>query len=177
MGRLSELRIFRRRASRRDAAERGSSLIGLLIVLLILGLMAAATLGGLGYTSNPALTGVPLTMPGGGAIVTTTSTTILTPSTNNDARATVIATCRAEYEKVGAAVRSYERLHGSLPPEGTAWALTLTNGEPLLRALRRDNHYFTIEWDGARLTVVPAKGVTAYGSVGTSTPPTGCFAA
>lgn len=174
MGQLSEHRVIRRRARSTDAAERGSSLIGLLIVLLILGLMAAATLGGLGYTSNPTLTGVPLTMPGGEVIVTTTT---LTPSPNKISRTTAIANCRDDYTKVRAAVQSYEQRNGALPPEGTTWAHTVVNGVPLLRVWQRDKHYYAIEWNGLTLSVVPAEGVTAYGTVGTSAPPTGCFAA
>jgi hypothetical protein len=177
MRRLSEHQLFRRRVRSSDAAERGSSLIGLLIVLLILGLMAAATLGGLGYTSNPALTGVPLTMPGGAVIVTTTSTTTLTPSQSSNFSTTAIVNCRADYARVSAAVLSYERLHGSLPPEGKTWADTKVDGSPLLRVWQRDKHYYSIVWNGFALSVVPAKGVTANGSVGTSSPPTGCFGA
>jgi hypothetical protein len=160
-----------------DAAERGSSLIGLLIVLLILGLMAAATLGGLGYTSNPAFTGVPLTMPGGGAIVGTTSTTILAPSPSNHSSTTAIANCQTDYARVSAALQRYERLNGAPPPKGTAWAHLVVKGSPLLRAWQRDNHYYSIVWNGSTLSVVPTRGPTAHGSVGASSPPTGCFAA
>jgi len=177
MGSLSEHRSFRSPARGSDAAERGSSLIGLLIVLVILGLMAAATLGGLGYTSNPAITGVPLTMPGGGAIVATTSTTVLTPNPNDHPSTTTIATCRADYATVSSAVQSYERHNGVLPPAGTAWAHLTVKGVPLLRVWQRDKHNYVIEWNGSTLSVVPAKGVTAHGSAGTSSPPTGCFAA
>jgi hypothetical protein len=74
-------------------------------------------------------------------------------------------------------VQGYERLNGALPPEGTAWAHTVVKGDPLLRVWQRDHHYYSIVWDGLTLSVVPAQGVTAYGSVGTSAPPTGCFAA
>jgi hypothetical protein len=158
-----------------DAAERGSSLIGLLIVLIILGLMAAVTLGGLGYTSNPSITGVPLTMPGGGAIVTATSTTLLTPS--NHASAAAVTTCRADYATVSVALQSYERLTGAQPPAGTAWAHTTVEGGPLLRTWPRDKHFYVIVWNGSTLSVVPAKGTTAHDSPGTSSPPTGCFAA
>lgn len=171
------LRPLLSRARSSDAAERGSSLIGLLIVVLILGLMAAATLGGLGYTPNSAITGIPSTMPGGGAIVTTTSTTIVAKSRSNHARESAIAACRADYAKVNAAVQRYERLDGSLPPAGTAWAYTPTKGSPLLRVWPRDDQHFVIVWNGSTLSVVPALGVVARDSVGTSSPPTGCFAA
>jgi hypothetical protein len=139
--------------------------------------MAAVTLGGLGYTSNPAITGVPLTMPGGGAIVTNTSTTIATPRPTNHASTDAIATCRADYKVVSAAVRRYRSRNGMLPPAGTAWTHTTTDAGPLLRAWQRDRHDYTIQWNGSTLSVVPAKGVTAHDSVGTSAPPTGCFAA
>lgn len=135
--------------------------------------MAAATLGGLGYTSNPALTGVPLTMPGGGSDVATTTTTILTPVPS----ATAIADCRADYARVSAAVKNFVRLNDVLPPQGMAWAHTVVNGSPLLRVWQRDIHYYSIVWSGSTLSVVPAKGATAHGSAGASTPPTGCFAA
>jgi hypothetical protein len=177
MGQLSEHRLIRRRARSNDAAERGSSLIGLLIVVLILGLMAAAALGGLGYTSDPTLTGVPLTMPGGGAVVTTTTTTILTSSPSKNSSTTAIDNCQVDYARVRTAVQNYEQLNGALPPEGTAWARAAVKGGPLLRVWQRDSHYYSIVWNGVALSVVPATGVTAYGSVGTSAPPTGCFAA
>lgn len=174
MSSLSERRPFRSPPRSSHAAERGSSLVGLLFVLIILGLMAAVTLGGLGYTSNPAITGVPLTMPGGGAIVTTTSTV---PKPRNLSGADAISTCRADYATVSAAVRNYEKRNGQPPPAGTAWARTATNAGPLLRSLRQGSHYYRIRWNGSTLSVVPATGVTARGSPGTSSPPTGCFAA
>ena len=139
--------------------------------------MAAATLGGLGYTSNPAITGVPLTMPGGGAIVGTTSTTTVAPSPSDHSSTTAIANCRADYTRVSTAVQGYERLNGALPPTGTAWAHTVVNGGPLLRVWPRENDHYSIVWNGSTLSVVPAKGTTAHGSVGASSPPTGCFAA
>lgn len=174
---LSEHRPIRSRGRSSGAAQRGSSLIGLLIVVLILGVMAAVTLGTLGYTPNSAMTGIPSTMPGGGAIVATSSTTIGTHSLGNHAGATAMAACRADYARVSAAVQNYKKLNGALPPAGTAWAHAATKGGPLLKAWPRVVHRYTIMWNGSTLSVVPVKGTVAHGSVGTSSPPTGCYAA
>ncbi len=177
MNPLSEHRPIRSRERSSGAAERGSSLIGLLIVVLILGVMAAVTLGGLGYTPNAAMTGIPSTMPGGGAIVATTSTTIVTHRLVNHASATAIAACRADYATVRAAVQNYKKRNGALPPAGTAWAHASAKGGPLLKVWPQDDHDYTIVWNGSTLSVVPVKGTVAHGSVGTSSPPTGCYAA
>jgi hypothetical protein len=164
------------RRRRFGSAERGSSLIALLIVMLILGLMAAVTLGGLGYTPNSAITGIPSTMPGGGAIVAPTATTIAPNRRSRDTSEVAIAACRSGYATVKAAVLKYKKLNGSLPPAGTAWARSAGGGGPLLRVWPRDDDRFTIVWNGSTLSVVPLKGVTARGSMGTNSPPTGCFA-
>jgi hypothetical protein len=177
MSSLSEHRLIRSRVRSSDATERGSSLIGLLIVVLALGLMAAVTLGSLGYTPNAAMTGVPLTMPGGGAVFASTSTSAVATSPLNYANAAAVAACRADFAVLSAAVKNYESSNGSLPPAGTAWAQTAVNGVPLIRAWPRGDHYFTIVWNGTTLSVTPAKGIAAHDSMGTRSPPTGCFAA
>lgn len=165
----------RRRSRSSESAERGSSLVALLIVMLILGLMAAVALGGLGYTPNSTITGIPSTMPGGGAIVTT-PTTVAAKSRGETMRETAIEACRVDYEMVSAAVHRYKMLNGSLPRTGTAWAQDATDGGPFLRVWPRNNR-FVIEWNGSTLSVIPAKGAVAHDSIGTSSPATGCFAA
>lgn len=165
----------RRRSRSSEPAERGSSLIALLLVMLILGLMAAVALGGLGYTPNSTITGIPSTMPGGGAIVTT-PTTVAAKSRGETMRETAIEACRVDYEMVSAAVQRYKQLNGSLPRSGTTWAHAATDGGPFIRVWPRDNH-FVIEWNGSTLSVIPAKGAITHDSVGTRSPATGCFAA
>jgi hypothetical protein len=160
-----------------ENTQRGSSLLALLIVVLILGLMAAVALGGLGYTPNSTITGVPSTMPGGGAIVATTPTTVATKGGDNGARELAIKACRTDYAKVSAAVQRYKKLNGSLPQSGTAWARAAGDGGPFLRVWPRDNKRFVIVWNGLALSVVPAKGAIAHNSPGTSSPATGCFVA
>lgn len=177
MDSLSEHRLDRGRVQSSDAAERGSSLLGLLIVVLILGATAAIALWGLGNASNPTVTGIPSTLPGGGAIVAPSSTTTVAQSAGNDASAAATAACLTDYATVSAAVQDYEELNGSPPPSGTAWALAATNGGPLLQAWPLGDHHYTIVWNGTTLSVVPAKGVAAHGSSGQSSPPTGCYAA
>jgi hypothetical protein len=165
-----------RRIRGSEPAERGSSLIALLLVVLILGVTAAVALGGLGYTPNSTITGIPSTMPGGGAIVAATSTTVVAKSRNNNPRESPIAACRADYAIVRAAVQKYEKINGSLPAAGTAWASSSANGGPLLGEWPRGEGRFTIVWNGSMLSVVPAVGTATHGSMGTKAPPTGCFA-
>lgn len=159
-----------------ETTDRGSSLLGLLLVVLILGVMAAVALGSLGYTPNSAITGIPSTMPGGGAIVATT-TTISNTTRGNGTQEAAIRTCRSDYAVVSAALQEYKKRNGSLPPAGTAWARATSDGGPYLRAWPRDNRRFVIEWNGAALSVAPAKGAIAHHSIGDRSPATGCFAA
>jgi hypothetical protein len=159
-----------------EDTERGSSLLALLIVVLILGLMAAVALGGLGYIPNSTITGIPSTMPGGGAIVAATTTTVATKGGDNGARESVIKACRTDYAMVSAAIQRYKKLNGSLPRSGTAWAGDARDGGPFLRAWPRDDKRFVIVWNGLALSVVPVKGAIAHNSIGTSSPATGCFA-
>jgi hypothetical protein len=164
-----------RRFRSSDTTERGSSLLALLIVVLILGLMAAVALGGLGYTPNSTITGVPSTMPGGGAIVATTPTAV--PAKGKSTKASAMVACRADYAMVSAAVQKYKDRNGSLPQAGTAWARAPRRGGPYLRVWPRDNDRFVIVWNGATLSVIPNKGAIANDSIGTRSPATGCFAA
>lgn len=165
-----------RRARGDGTDERGSSLIGILLVVMILGVMAAVTLGSLGYAPNSTMTGVPLTMPGGGPLAATTSTTAVNSGAGNIVGEATVAACRSDYANVEAAVHRFESLNGSPPPAGTAWASTTANGGPLLQSWPRGDHQYSIVWDGSTLSVVPAKGVAAHGSIGSNSPRTGCFA-
>lgn len=152
--------------------ERGASLLGLLIVVLVLGVMAAVTLGGLGFTPNEAFTGIPSTMPGGGAVYATTTAPRALGARASAAR----AACRHDFETVQKALHHYEVSHGRPPPPGRAWALRRSGGSVPMETWPGDARYFHINWDGSKLSAVPNAGAASRGSAGTSSPASGCFA-
>lgn len=132
------------------AGDAGSSLVGLLMAMLILGIIAAVAIGG----------------------------GITTPKTAATATgATARAACASDYQTVNGAVQSYFGTNLVYPPPGTAWATSKAKGGPYLTSWPDDPRYYAISWNGSELDVVPAHGAPSFGSPGTSSPATGCGAA
>jgi len=134
----------------RRTAERGSSLLAVVLVVLILGVLAALVLGG-GF-ANPS-----------------------TPERANASDA--VRVCLSDYQTVSNAIQDYFDANLAEPPAGTAWATSSRNGGPFLTAWPADPGAYTLVWNGRQLDVQPASGADAAGSRGTAHPATGCYAA
>jgi hypothetical protein len=158
-------------SARSTTCERGASLVGLLVVLLILGGIAAVTVASL-PSSTPKLPGV-----------STTSTTARTASTGNTTTTTspsiptaaLRTECVANVQAVLSAAQDYQALNSTSPAAGRAWATARVKGGPFLQAWPVDSEY-AIAWNGRTTVVTPAHGRAAVGSTGTASPPTGCDA-
>jgi hypothetical protein len=140
-------------------------MLSTLVVVVIVGVLVTVVLTHNTSTNTPSATGSSLT---------TTSTT--PKSIGTEANLAAISGCEASYATIASAIQTYSTEHGANPPAGTAWALSASSG-PLLQSWPSNPKYYTITWTGTSLDVTPAKGVTSRGSMGTSSPPTGCYAA
>lgn len=142
-------------------------MLGTLLTLIILGVMAVIMLNTLG--GSPSGTGTTTTIPG----VTTTTA----PSTaKSGAREAAASACKVNYQAIETALADYRSLNGSLPPAGAAWATAATKGGPYLQVWPESAPYYSINWNGAQLSVIPVRGAPSHGSDGTSSPQSGCFA-
>ncbi len=156
--------MLRRNASRRRGDE-GFSLISLLIVVIILGVMMTLTidsLDGTGLPSSPsnATTTLPSTPSGANTVITQAQ----------------VAACKADFSTIETALVTYLSDNGRPPGAGTTWATSNPNGAPILSAWPSGAPNFTFAWNGTNLEVIPAHGNASYDSLGTSSPPTGCYA-
>ncbi len=106
---------------------------------------------------------------------TTTSTS--PQSIGTDAQLAAVSGCQANFAIIAAAIQTYSAETGSPPPAGAAWATSSANGGPILQSWPTDPAYYSITWNGVSEIVTPKKGVASHGSMGTSSPPTGCYAA
>jgi hypothetical protein len=141
-------------------------MIGILLVVVILGILAAVVL---------AVQSSPSTKSAGTAPQGTTTT--IPQSIGSAAQEGAVSACEADYQTVNAAVLTYRTLKGVDPSAGTSWATAASSGGALLTSWPSDPQYYSIVWNGTVLSVVPAKGTPSHGSIGTKSPPTGCFAA
>jgi hypothetical protein len=142
-------------------------MIATLAVVVILGVLVTVVISN-GYPSAPS-TGV----GGSGSGTTTTSV----KSIGTEAKEAAVSSCLASYATVSAALATYKTLESSDPPSGTAWATSSTNGETLLQSWPVGAPYYVLTWNGAALSAIPRRGVASHGTEGTSSPPTGCYAA
>jgi hypothetical protein len=141
-------------AARRLAANRGSTLIGLVAAVAVLGAIAgvAFAVNGSGSTSKHA--GAPLVVRG----------TTLSPSpadAGTDISAAAAEVCRADYQAVSQTVDAYRALNGQQPTSMSQLAPFLKDSVT--------SPYFTIGLDSAGVTVgvpgrpaAPGDGQCAY---------------
>jgi hypothetical protein len=151
----------------RRSSERGVAMVSTLAVVIILGIIVTIVI-----SNGPS---GPKTSVGGSAPATTTTITVKT--VGNDATASAIASCLASYIEVDTALTYYKTLNGASPPAGTTWATTTANGSALIQSWPSADSYYTISWNGNEFIVIPKRGTPSRGTSGTSTPPTGCYAA
>lgn len=145
--------------------ERGASLLGVLLALIILGVMAAVAVSAVGGTGGNA----PATTP----LETATST----GEPNNVASAAALATtCVADFASLSTALQIYATLHGSNPPAGTSWVTGIQSRPTLLQSWPSDPGHFIFTWNGTVLGVVPRHGVSSTATAGSASSSNGCYA-
>lgn len=143
-------------------------MVSTLVTIIVLGVIAGVVVAE-SSSSKPATS----TNVNGSATTTTT-----TPqSIGTDTQLAAVSGCEANFATIAAAVQVYDAENGSLPPAGTAWATSSTNGGAIMQSWPTDPAYYTITWNGVSESVIPKKGAASHGSVGTSSPSTGCHAA
>ncbi|MGB7103985.1 MAG: hypothetical protein WBD82_05255 [Acidimicrobiales bacterium] len=153
--------------ARKHRSDSGIAMLSTLIVVVILGVMVTVVL-----SESP---GKKANTSTGQSAATTTSTT--PKSIGTEAQLAAVSSCEANYDTVSTAIQTYNAENGSNPPAGPAWATSTASGGPFLQSWPADPKYFAIVWNGVSISVVPVKGVASHGSMGTSSPPTGCYAA
>jgi len=163
----------RRRAAQSDlpdARESGVAMIGTLAVVIILGILVTIVLSS-NHPSTPSTT-VGTTSSG-----TPVTTTTAPQSVGSAAQEAAIATCQLNFQAIMTALTYYHAANGSYPAAGIAWVTATNNGGPYMQSWPDGRPYYTISWNGSSLGVVPFRGTASHGSIGTSAPVTGCFAA
>jgi hypothetical protein len=163
---------IRRQLAENDSSqpkENGVAMIGTLAVVIILGILVSIVLAS-NHTATPSTT-VGTTSSGAAA-----TTTTVPQSVGSAAQQAAVATCQFDYEAIEAALMNYKTLNGANPAEGTAWATSSAKGGPYMQSWPDGRPYYTLQWNGTTLNVVPSRGTSSHGSIGTSTPVTGCFA-
>jgi type II secretory pathway pseudopilin PulG len=148
-------------------SERGVAMLSTLIVVIILGVLATVVL-----THSP---GSKPASPANSSIVATTTISTTPKSIGTEAQLAALSGCASNYLDVSTAVQTYDVENGSMPPAGSAWATSTSGGGPFLQSWPSDPKYYAIDWNGTTIDVIPAKGVASHGSMGTTTPPTGCY--
>jgi hypothetical protein len=154
------------RGSRRVDSESGVGMVATLAVVVILGVIVT-----IAVSKGPSSPQTSDRTPAG----TTTSTSA--KSIGTEANEAAVSSCLGNYATVSAALATYKTLENSSPPAGAAWATSSGDGGALLESWPTDAPYYVISWNGVTLNVTPRKGVASHGTEGTSTPPTGCYAA
>jgi hypothetical protein len=145
-------------------------MIGTLAVVIILGLLVTIVL----TTNNPSTPSTTVGTTSSGAPVTTTTAP---QSVGSAAQEAAIITCQFDFQIINTALMDYHAVNGSYPAAGIGWATSTTKGGPYMQSWPDGRPYYTISWNGSLLGVVPFRGTASHGSIGTSTPATGCFAA
>ena len=153
-----------------DAKESGVAMIGTLAVVIILGILVTIVLS----TKTPSTPNTTQETSSSGALVTTTT---VPQSVGSAAQQAAVSTCQLNFQAITTALTDYHALNGSNPAAGTAWATSSAKGGPYMQSWPNGRPYYSLEWNGTILSVVPVRGSASHGSIGTSAPATGCFAA
>lgn len=140
-------------------------LVATLMVVIILGILVTIVLA---EQNGPA----PRSTTADGVTTTTVPKNVASAATD-----AAISACVANYQAITSLITTYRTLNGVNPPSGTSWATSSSNGGPLVQSWPSAPQYYSIVWNGTTLGVVPTRGEASHGSVGTSSPPTGCYAA
>jgi Tfp pilus assembly protein PilX len=158
------------RSARCEDSERGSALLGVLSVVVILGILVVIALSA-NLGSSPSTVGS--TTPGE---TTAPTTTTVPQSVANGAQVATVSACQANFAEIQQVVEDYKALNGSNPPPGTRWATASSSGDSFIQAWPSGAPSYSITWNGTAIGVVPTKGRPSYGSVGVTSPASGCFA-
>jgi hypothetical protein len=152
----------------RRHGEHGVAMVSTLVTVIILGVIAGVVLSESSHSKSGPSTHV------SGSLATTTTTP---QSIGTEAQLAAVSGCETNFTAIATAVQTYSAENGSPPPAGTAWATSSTDGGPFLQSWPTDPAYYSITWSGASESVIPKKGVASHGTMGTSSPATGCYAA
>lgn len=91
--------------------------------------------------------------------------------------AEAVAACITDFNTLAAVAQNYLTNNAVEPPPGTGWATSRSHGGPYVTSWPNESGLFRVSWNGAQLVVIPARGPTSTGNVGTARPRTGCYAA
>lgn len=149
--------------------EHGVAMLSTLVTVIILGVIAGVVISE-GSHSKPS----PSANLSGAAGTTTTTSP---QSIGTDTQLAAVSGCETNFATIATAVQTYSAENGSPPPAGIAWATSSANGGPILQSWPSDPQYYSITWNGVVESVVPKKGVASHGTMGTSSPATGCYSA
>jgi hypothetical protein len=152
----------------RRRGEQGIAMVSTLVTVIVLGVIAGVIVSESSHSKASPSTNV------SGSAATTSTTP---QSIGTDTQLAAVSGCEANFTVIATAIQDYSAVNGSPPPAGTAWATSSTNGGAILQSWPSDPQYYTITWNGVSESVVPKKGVASHGSMGTSSPATGCYAA
>jgi len=152
----------------RCRGERGVAMVSTLVTVIVLGVIAGVVVSESSHSKPSPPTNV-------SGFAATTSTT--PQSIGTDTQLAAVSGCEANFTIIASAVQDYSAVNGSPPPAGTAWATSSTNGGAILQSWPTDPQYYAITWNGVSESVIPRKGAASHGSMGTSSPATGCYAA
>jgi type II secretory pathway pseudopilin PulG len=151
-----------------DARDQGFTMVATLSVVALLAILVTITLSLNLGTSSP---------PGRSTNHSSATTTTTAPkSVASGATEATTAACEANFAIVNSALEEYRSLDGGDPPAGTAWATYNADGGALLETWPSDPSSYTIAWNGRELSVIPARGAPAHGSLGNQALKTGCYA-
>jgi hypothetical protein len=143
-------------------------MVSTLVTIIVLGVIAGVVVA---ESSHPKPS--PSTNLGGSAATTSTAP----PSIGTDTQLAAVSGCETNFAVIATAVQAYGAVNTSPPPAGTAWATSASRGGPFLQSWPTDPEHYSITSNGRSEIVTPKKGAASRGTMGTSSPPTGCYAA
>jgi hypothetical protein len=145
--------------------EDGVAMISTLVTVIVLGVIAGVVVSESSHSK-----------PGPSPTLSGSTTTTAPPGIATEAQLAAVSGCKTNFATIATAIQTYGAENGSPPPAGISWATASTRGGPFLQSWPTDSQYYTITWNGVSENVIPKKGITSRGTLGTSSPATGCYA-
>ncbi|MCU1363911.1 MAG: hypothetical protein JWM55_1739 [Acidimicrobiaceae bacterium] len=145
--------------------EHGVALLSTLVTVIVLGVIAGVVVSESSHSK-----------PGPSPTLNGPATTTTAPGIASEAQLAAVSGCETNFATIATAIQTYSAENGSPPPAGISWATASTRGGPFLQSWPTDSPYYAITWNGVSENVIPKKGITSRGTLGTSSPATGCYA-